>query len=119
MPSQFTNNIDFVLAAPKRSAPRKPVPAPWQLPKFSPFEPTLHEGSPNLPPTIDRSKPLDLFDIFVTLEIIEQLVVFTNRNTKLNPLAVEGLKGYKQSWRPCVQQELYAYIGVTLSFGLY
>ena len=119
MPTQFTNDIDFVPAAPKRTAPCKPVPAPWQLPKFSPFKPTLHEGSPNLPPSIDRGNPIDIFDIFITPEIIEQLIVFTNRNAELNPPVVEGLKGHKQSWRPCVQQELYAYIGVTLCFGLH
>ena len=118
MPSQFTNNINFIPATPKRIAPRKPVLAPQQLPKFLPFKPTLYKGSPNLLPSINRSNPLDIFDLFISIDTINQLVAFTNRNTKLN-LLVEGLKGHKQSWRPCIKNKIYRYIGVTLYFRLY
>jgi hypothetical protein len=118
MPARFSNDEDLVLPDPKKARSKKPAPPPWEMPKFEPHRPPLHTGRPNVPPHVNRSKPGEVFDLFLAPEIIDKLVEFTNLNAERNPRAEDDLTGHQQRWRPCTREEIYAYIGVTISFGL-
>jgi hypothetical protein len=119
IPVKFSYDIDLVPPAPKVHRPKKPVPEPWELPKFSPLKPPLRHGKPNLPSGVDRADPLQLFDLFFPEAVIDEIVTYTNRNAEQNPLQEEDFKGHRKMWIPCTREEIYAYIGVTLTFGLH
>lgn len=119
MPTKFSNDLDFVPPAPKLHRPKKPIPEPQPLPKFSPLKPPLRHGKPNLSPSVDRADPLHLFDLFLPEADIDETVTYTNRNAELNPSQEEDLKGHSKRWIPCTREEIYVYIGVTLTFGLH
>ena len=96
IPAKFSNNIDLIPPAPKVHRPKKPIPKPQPLPKFSPLKPPLRHGQPNLPPSVDRADPLQLFNLFLPKAVINEIVKYINRNAKLNPPQEEDLKGYRK-----------------------
>ena len=86
-----SNDIDFVqptqYTVPKNKVAKKPPPEPELLPHFDPL-PMHNEneyGQLKLPANIDNKDPRQLFQLFWTDEIINQLVEYTNRNAELHP----------------------------------
>ena len=85
-----SNDIDFVpyTQHPKYASQKSqnPPPEPWPLPDFEPLfiENENTYGKPNLPSNINNSDPLQLFKLFFTDEIMDQLIQYTNRNAELH-----------------------------------
>jgi hypothetical protein len=82
--SRFSNDWDYVLKDPKAPAKKQPPPPPPDPPNFKPLQlPTMpHDGSPNLPPTTNRMNPIDLFDLFLSIDTIQMLCDNTNENAR-------------------------------------
>jgi Transposase IS4 len=118
-----SNDIDFVqptqYTVPKNKIAKKPPPEPEPLPHFDPL-PMHNEneyGQPKLPANINNKDPRQLFQLFWTDEIIDQLVEYTNRNAELHPASED--KEFARAWRPTSRQELYAYLAVLIHMGLH
>ena len=97
-----------------KTAPLKPQP----LPKFKPFyiDNWDHYSSPNLPLNVDIYNSFRLFSLFFTDKIVDKLVKWINRYTKLYPLNKEKENLYIQQL--IYRQELYAYFKVLIYIGL-
>ena len=121
-----SNDIDFVpyTQHPKHASQksRNPPPEPWPLPDFEPL-PIKNKntyGKPNLPSNVDNSDPLQLFKLFFTDEILDQLVEYTNRNAELHQTPEdETPKGRPRKWKPTSRAELHAYLAVLIHMGLH
>ena len=97
---------------------KKPRPKPWPLPKFKPLHINNWDdyGSPNLPPGVNNHDPFELFKLFFTDNIMDKLVTWMNKHTKLYPSDED--KGHPRAWQPTCKQELYAYFAVLIHMGI-
>ena len=89
--NHISNDIDLVqptqYIVPKNRVAKKPPPKPKPLPPFNPL-PIYNEnkyGEPNLPDNINNKDPWQLFKLFWTDKLIDQLIQYTNKNAKLHP----------------------------------
>jgi Transposase IS4 len=119
----ISNDIDFVQPTQypisKNRVAKRPPPEPEPLPTFKPL-PILNEnqyGQPKLPAYINNQDPAQLFRLFWTDELMDQLVEYTNKNAELHPIAEE--KDFPRRWKPTSRQELYAYLAVLIHMGLH
>ena len=87
-----SNDIDFVqptqYPTSKNRVAKRPPPEPEPLPTFEPL-PILNEsqyGQPKLLAYINNQDPAQLFRLFWTDELMDQLVEYMNKNAKLHPI---------------------------------
>ena len=118
-----SNDIDLVQPTQypisKNRIAKKPPPEPEPLPPFDPL-PIFNEdeyGQPKLPENIDNKDPAQLFRLFWTDELLNQLVEYTNKNAELHPAPED--KEFSRRWRPTSRQELYAYLAVLIYIDLH
>ena len=118
-----SNNIDLVQPTkypiPKGQIAKKPSPGPKPLPPFKPLliYNTNEYRQPNLLPHINNKDPIQLFKLFQTDKVVNQLIEYTNRNIELYP-PLEEL-GFLRVQRPTLRQELYVYLAVVIYIGLH
>ena len=128
MPRQ-SNDIDLVRRpeyaklprGAKRDPPSDPDPPPneWQPLQIEADSEYPH-GHSQLPPDVDDSNAIELFQLFFTDELLNELAFYTNS------LAEEYYRESKKTtgesareWKPTCRQELYAYLGVLLYMALH
>ena len=107
MPSNRTSNdIDLVQLTqynvPLNRVAKKPPPEPWELPNFKPLQIDDFDdhSTPNLPPTLDQNDPFAIFNEFFTSNIIDKLVEWINKYTKLHPSNNAGEQLRARPWQP-------------------
>ena len=105
--------------------PKKSPPAPWALPQFDPLPlESFSENSQNFnfPSTINRSKPLELFSLFITDKIMEALAKHTNQYAASyyaqNSPEPHG-RHRSRPWSDTAISELKVYIGAYVWMGLH
>ena len=124
--NRASNDEDFVPPTQYPKLPRqikkKRPPEPKPAPPFDPL-PILNKntyGTPDLPSHIDPSDPYQIFKLFWTDELLDQLVEYTNRNAELNPTSKEKKqKNCPRPWKPTCRLELHAYLAVLIHMGLH
>jgi hypothetical protein len=77
------------------------------------------DGRPNLPADLDTTDLAAIWDLILDKETLENLINRTNRNAELNPSLPDENHPYRTKWKPVTLEEMYAYIGVTMMFGLH
>ena len=91
----ISNDIDFVqptqYPTSKNRVAKRPPPEPEPLPTFEPL-PILNEsqyGQPKLLVYINNQDPVQLFKLFQTDELMDQLMEYINKNAELYLIAKE------------------------------
>ncbi|CAK9810836.1 PiggyBac transposable element-derived protein 4 [Anthophora plagiata] len=73
-------------------------------------------AGPHVPP--DKKEPLDFFELFVTNELVNEIVIETN-NYATKKLEGKTLSPYSiwRNWRNVTLEEMWAFIGVIINMG--
>jgi hypothetical protein len=75
---RHSNDEDYVLPEPTQRAPKgTPLLPPSHL-DFVPLYIPKTVGRHSLPPTVNRSNPINIFDLLFTSEVIQTLTAYTN-----------------------------------------
>ena len=100
------------------------LPTPNVLPEWDPLviQNDLDYGEPNLPSSVNRRCPIELFKLFFTDEWLDIIVRCTNTNAA-NIQAQGKAKNhdfrYARSWHPITKYELIAYLAAAIHRGLH
>lgn len=96
-----------------------PPPSDWQ-PLQVEIDSEYPHGRSHLPPGVDDSSAIELFQLFFPDELLNELAFYTNS------LAEEYYRKSRKTtgesareWKPACRQELYAYLGVLLYMALH
>ena len=114
-PNKRNHDEDMVVYPKLHPERKKSPPEPKELPDFEPLPGVNMEkfGEPKLPPGVDTTKSINLFDLLLTPEIIKSLVDCTNAHRKANPPDIED------SWKDVTTEEMYGYFGILLWAGTF
>ena len=101
--------------------PPKPDPLPEEWKPFQIDTDNEHpHGHPQLPASVNASNAMELFQLFFTNELLDELAYYTNSLAK--EYYQESKKtntGYAREWKPTCRWELYAYLGGLLYMALH
>ena len=93
-------------------------PASNPPPEWEPLEIDNHHdcGVPKLPPEVDGSRPIDVFRLFWTDEIVQNLCHDTNEMARQRPLPE---RHRAVSWYNVTPNEMYRYLAILVHMGVY
>lgn len=119
-----SNDADYV--EPTQYSSQKGIrtkpPATVPPPSFEPLTIDANEhpdGVPTIPEGIDEH-PIQLFQLFFTDQLLDELAVYTNQAAERYYSSENGPQSqHVRGWRETSRQELYAYFGVVIYMGIH
>lgn len=128
--SKKSNDHDFVKPTTHRRTQQSlPDLTSFEIyPDFQPLKLNNRSGGPVLPPELDSSDPLQLFDIFFPPLFIQYCVRCTNSNaTSIRRKGPEGRAKWSRyrnatssrPWTPVTAYAMYAYLGIYVYMNLH
>jgi hypothetical protein len=89
----------------------RPAPRSTQKPMALGSQEPLNEAH-QLPLHLNRDEPIDIFDFFLSKEVVEQIAAHTNLNANTNA-------GPDPGWKDVTTAEVYVYLGVLCYDAIY
>ncbi|TKA71579.1 hypothetical protein B0A49_11802 [Cryomyces minteri] len=102
------------------TAPTTPNRVPQDLPDYIPaYHVEEHDPELSLPPGVDGSDPLALFDLFFPQHILQQLAANTNKYAADRRAKKATKKKKQRAWEETTAAELRVYFGILIYMGIH
>ncbi|KAF1974591.1 hypothetical protein BU23DRAFT_636219 [Bimuria novae-zelandiae CBS 107.79] len=74
-------------------------------------------GSPLLPEGVNKGSPIDLFNLFFNINVLDRIAHYTNQHA--SALRYGPQLPSTRSWKPTSPSELYTYFAIVVYMGLH
>lgn len=104
-----------------RGRAKPPMPPEAPAPTWEPLhvENEHQRGVPNLPAHVSSEVPLELFRLFWSDELVEKIVVYTNKHATISRMKSRSPDEISRSWCPVTASDIYAYLSIVIHMGIH